>query len=83
MDDPNDLESYPPFIFDIFDEDKEIFDSTPDFLCRAVVEPEDCNITMLDDDDKFKEGTANEKKGFEEVPPKPRWHPCYYSPGQP
>jgi hypothetical protein len=49
VDDPNDLESYPPFIFDIFDHDDDLFDSTPDYMCRAVVEPEDCAITMLDD----------------------------------
>jgi len=37
-----DVETYPPFIFDIFDEDDGLFDSTPDFLCRAIVEPENC-----------------------------------------
>jgi hypothetical protein len=42
-----DLESYPPFIFDVFDHDDDIFDSTPDFLGRAIIEPEDCAIKMF------------------------------------
>jgi len=46
VDKENDLETYPPFIFDIFDHDDDLFDSTPDFLCRAVVEPEDCAIKL-------------------------------------
>lgn len=44
----DDLESYPPFIFDCYDHDKELFDSTPDFLGRAIIEPEDCSIKMFD-----------------------------------
>jgi len=44
--DEKDLESYPPFIFDIFDHDADLFDSTDDFLCRAIVEPEDCSILL-------------------------------------
>jgi hypothetical protein len=44
----DDLESYPPFIFDVFDFDADLFDSTPDFLGRAIIEPEDCAIKMFD-----------------------------------
>jgi hypothetical protein len=44
VDDQKDLESYPPFIFDVYDEDKGITDSTDDFLGRAIIEPEDCAI---------------------------------------
>ena len=53
VDDADDLLSYPPFIFDVFDFDDDILDHTPDFLCRAVVEPEDCAIKMIDNNDKF------------------------------
>ena len=42
--DVENLESYPPFIFDIYDHDDDLFDSTPDFMCRAIIEPEDCVI---------------------------------------
>ena len=49
VDNENDLESYPPFIFDIFDYDDDLFDSTPDFMCRAIVEPEDCSILLEKD----------------------------------
>jgi hypothetical protein len=44
--DINDLESYPPFIMDVFDEDQELLDSTDDFLARAIIEPEDCVISQ-------------------------------------
>jgi Ca2+-dependent lipid-binding protein len=47
--DIKDLESYPPFIFDLFDEDAELFDSSDDFLARAIVEPEDCVIEFPND----------------------------------
>ena len=59
VDDSNDLESYPPFIFDIYDFDDELFDHTPDFLCRAVVEPEDCAITLIDNDFKVPKESEN------------------------
>lgn len=51
----NDLESYPPFIFDIYDHDDELFDSTPDFLCRAIIEPEDCAIVMQEEFEQCKQ----------------------------
>jgi len=44
----DDLESYPPFIFDCYDHDDGVFDSTPDFLGRAIIEPEDCALKMFD-----------------------------------
>jgi len=40
--DVNDLESYPPFIFDVFDYDDDLMDSSDDYLARAIIEPEDC-----------------------------------------
>jgi hypothetical protein len=42
----DDLYSYPPFIVDVFDHDDELFDSTPDFLGRAIIEPEECSLTV-------------------------------------
>ena len=44
--DINDLESYPPFIFDVYDEDQELMDSSDDYLARAIIEPEDCSIVQ-------------------------------------
>jgi Ca2+-dependent lipid-binding protein len=46
VDNVDDLYSYPPFIFDVYDYDDDLFDSTPDYLGRAVIEPEDCAIVM-------------------------------------
>lgn len=40
----DDVYTYPPFIFDVFDYDDDLFDKTPDFLGRAIVEPEDCEF---------------------------------------
>ena len=42
--DQNDLHSYPPFIFDVYDYDDDLFDSKPDFLGRCLVEAEDCAL---------------------------------------
>lgn len=39
-----DLESYPPFIFDCYDHDDGLIDSTDDFMGRAIIEPEDCAL---------------------------------------
>lgn len=35
--DINDISTYPPFIVDVWDEDNELFDSTDDFLGRAII----------------------------------------------
>lgn len=82
-----DLESYPPFIFDIYDHDDELFDSTPDFLCRAIIEPEDCAIVMQEEFEQCKQHGQPEcdlcAHLMAEIPKTPRWHPCYYSPGTP
>lgn len=39
-----DMESYPPFIFDCYDHDDGIIDSKDDFMGRALIEPEDCAL---------------------------------------
>jgi hypothetical protein len=44
--DINDLYSYPPFILDVFDHDDDLFDNDDDFLARAIIEPEDCAISL-------------------------------------
>ena len=41
--DINDLESYPPFLLDLYDRDEGFLDSD-DFLARAIIEPEECSI---------------------------------------
>ena len=89
VDDQKDLESYPPFIFDIFDHDDDIFDSTPDFLCRAIVEPEDCGISLLEQS-QFERCKEHQQEHCqlcahlnEEIPSEPKWWPCYFTPGTP
>ena len=69
-----DLYSYPPFIIDVFDHDDELFDSSPDYLGRAIIEPEDCQISLQS---KF------EKNKIEEIPIRPRWHPLKFAEGEP
>jgi Ca2+-dependent lipid-binding protein len=44
--DLHDLESYPPFILDVYDMDNDLFDSSDDYLARAIIEPEDCAINL-------------------------------------
>jgi Ca2+-dependent lipid-binding protein len=55
VDKVDDLESYPPFILDAYDFDDGIFDHEPDYLGRAVIEPEDCAIVMQKDFELCKE----------------------------
>lgn len=79
VDDQKDLESYPPFIFDCYDTDAGITDSTDDFLGRAIIEPEDCAIitqNMLEEYEKI-------GKSELDVPVEPRWHPFFFGPGEP
>jgi len=66
--DKNDLSTYPPLIFDVYDQDTELFDSTDDFLGRAVINADDCSLIMA---------------GEQEMPDKPRWHPIRFAIGEP
>lgn len=72
--DINDLESYPPFLIDVYDEDQELMDSSDDFLARAIIEPEDCAVTMQKD---FEDDRT------QEIPQTPRWHPLRFMAGEP
>lgn len=78
----NDLETYPPFIFDIYDKDEDLFDSTDDYLCRCIVEPEDCAIYMCKEKCDLHDNAncALPACRYREVPKEPRWHICEYSP---
>lgn len=89
--DINDLESYPPFILDVFDEDQELMDSSDDYLARAIVEPEEC-FTIGDgkdaNGDPIKQWSISLQKDFEidrnnEIPARPQWHPLNFMPGEP
>jgi hypothetical protein len=44
--DKDDLEGFPPFVFDVYDEDNELMDRTDDYLARAIVYPSDCSISI-------------------------------------
>lgn len=72
--DVDDLESYPPFILDVYDEDRNLTDRTDDFLARAIIEPESCVIVNQKD-------FENDKN--KEIPNKPMWHELNYMPGEP
>jgi len=81
------LESYPPFIFDIYDHDDDLFDSTPDFLGRSIIEPEDCSIIMQE---SFELCEAHNQRNCDmcahlcqDIPMVPRWHPIHFAPGEP
>jgi hypothetical protein len=43
--DTEDLSSYPPIIFDVWDEDAGKL-QTDDYLGRAIINPADCSIAM-------------------------------------
>ena len=44
VNDSTKLETFPPFILDVYDYDSGIFDSKDDFLGRAIVEPKNARI---------------------------------------
>jgi hypothetical protein len=75
--DIKDLESYPPFIFDLFDVDDDLFDSTDDFLARAIIELE------CEEHKTVKCQQCVKWRNFMEVPPEPRWHPLKFSESDP
>jgi hypothetical protein len=72
----DDLESYPPFIFDCYDADEGILDSTDDFMGRAIIEPEDCALITQEKLEAFNNQELN-------VDVEPRWHPFHFAPGEP
>lgn len=72
--DINDLESYPPFIFDVFDQDVDLLDSSDDYLARAIIEPENCAISLQ---------SQFENDKSLEIPETPRWHPMRFAEGEP
>ena len=72
--DINDLESYPPFIFDVFDQDVDLLDSSDDYLARAIIEPENCAISL--------QSQFENNKNLE-IPATPRWHPMRFAEGEP
>ena len=69
----NNIDGYPPLIFDVYDEDNDFLDKTPDFLGRAIIEAKDA---IFYDADMIKE------KGTE-IPSEPRWHPIRFKQGDP
>jgi DNA phosphorothioation-dependent restriction protein DptG len=45
--DVDDYETYPPFIFDVYDEDQEFMDNTDDYMARAIIEPEELGDSII------------------------------------
>ena len=64
MYDFSDIESAPPIIFNVMDHDDALFDSTDDFLGRAVIYLQDASTNLEFGDDESR---------YNEVP-KPKWH---------
>lgn len=44
VEDFDDVLSYPPIIVDCYDFDDDVLKNNPDFLGRAIIEPEDCAL---------------------------------------
>ena len=66
-------EKFPPFIIDIYDQDKNTFSAnTFDFMGRSLFFEDECSMAVID------EGEDNEE-GFK--PPDPKWHKIRVSPG--
>ena len=87
--DINDLESYPPFLLDLYDRDEGFLDSD-DFLARAIIEPEECSIVTEREfngpctthDTQSCTFCLSERTRLE-IPETPKWHPLRYSEGDP
>lgn len=76
VENPADPESYPPFIFDCYDRDSDLLDSTDDFIGRALIEPEDCALVTQKE---LEEANDDELQ----LTTEPRWHPFHPAPGEP
>ena len=76
VEDYDDLLSYPPIIVDCYDYDDDFTKNDPDFMGRALIEPEDCALIFQSD---FENNYDLEDSVFV----KPRWHPFYFAKGQP
>jgi hypothetical protein len=87
--DINDLESYPPFIFDLFDQDNELLNSNGQYLARAIITPKECAIVLPKDYETCKQHTQKScqyctfERKDNEVPKTPKWHPLRYAVGEP
>ena len=44
VEDFDDILSYPPIIIDCYDFDNDVLKNDPDFMGRAIIEPEDCAL---------------------------------------
>jgi len=84
--DETDVYSYPPFIMDLYDHDDDLFDSTPDYLARAIIEPEDCGdaLTLLTIECQ-EHGNKGCKQCYreKEIPFEPKWFPLRFAEGEP
>ena len=76
--DINDPYSYPPFILDVWDEDQDLFDSTDDFLGRAIIEPEDLGEALVIQGKNFGNSSAGGESHKNEIPVRPKWHPIHF-----
>lgn len=66
-------EAFPPFIIDIYDQDKNTFSANSfDFMGRSLFFEEDCAMLTIDEGD-------DDEPGFK--PPNPKWHKIRVSPG--
>lgn len=62
----------PPFVIDVYDEDKQLIGKpTRDYMCRCVIPVKDASMKII-------------KKAAEDDgrPPPPTWHKCYFKQGQ-
>lgn len=70
-------EDYPPFLFDVYDLDQNIFSKSRDYIGRAIV-----NVDKESDDPNCFEVTEeNDKENLK--PPVPKWYPIRYSQDSP
>ena len=79
------LSTFPPFVLDIYDYDDDLFDKEPDFLCRSVIDPRECNIAFQRDFEKCEEHDEEncpdciDAGKTKDVPSEPKWHPCKFN----
>ena len=72
----DDYETYPPLVFDVYDQDNELLDSSDDYLARAILHPKDLDYAIVHQN-QFSENRSLE------IPTKPKWYPLRYAAGEP
>ena len=71
-------DSWPPFIFDVYDYDSQVVGDSRDYMGRSIIKATDCAMI---DEELINEHEGDELAAIKTVTPK--WHAFRFAPGEP